>query len=387
MAWTHACVDWRPAILPLSRSECHYLEIEMRGVAARALERAVNLQLLQLTGIARVGFVFRVRNGKVAIWYWDEAKLTPEKTPGATIAQTRNGVAFWPETVLGQLPEQGLHLLQRSRGYEALAMEGGEIRRTRWFADLPDLQQWQDFARDAGHSAQIGSVPVPQPVALSRKVPKGWKLSSHFLAHVPLAALGGAILAAFLGAALLAMAVYQAKLERAIRAENMEIERISQENAVTFTLQKQIAARSAYLEQLRHIQPEVLQLELMQALAESGLVMEGEQQTSLLEWEYRNQQLRLLFAVPPALVLGDFLAHLETLPMLKEVRLLPDTPVQAVGIQATLLPWRAVPVNAAAKADRSPSSQEENPAGTPASASSARKTVDAKDAADTRTTP
>jgi hypothetical protein len=233
--------------------------------------------------------------------------------------------------------------MRRIEGYEALALEDGEIRRTRWFADLPDARNWSGFVRDAGYSQVLDAVPQPQPAALSRKAPKGWKLSSHFLARVPLTALGVAVFTALLGAALLAMAIYQIKLEQAIRVEDLEVERIARENAAAFDLQKKIAASSAYLDQLRRGQPEALQLELMQALAESGLIMTDERQVSLLEWEYRGQQLRLLFAVPPKLALVDFLARLETLPMLKNIRLLPDTPAQTVGVQATLLSWRLAP--------------------------------------------
>jgi hypothetical protein len=314
----------------------------MRGVPARALERAVSLQLLQLTGITRMGFVFRTHNGKVAVWYWNETAAAPERMPEVTAAQIRNGIAFWPETLLGRLPANGLHLMRRIKGYEALALEDGEIRCTRWFADLPDARKWSGFVRDAGYSQVLDMVPQPQPAALSRKAPKGWKLSSHVLARVPLAALGVAAFTAFLGAALLTMAIYQIKLEQAIRVEDLEVERIAQENAAAFDLQKKIAASSAYLDQLRRVQPEALQLELMQALAESGL-MTDERQVSLLEWEYRGQQLRLLFSVPPKLALVDFLARLETLPMLKDIRLLPDTPAQTVGVQATLLSWRFAP--------------------------------------------
>jgi hypothetical protein len=339
--WGKSFVDWRPVIARLPRSECHFLTLDARGVPARMLSGSVRLQLLQLTGIARLGFVFRAGKDKISVWYWDEDKLTPEKLAGLTPSSRNIGFAPWPESVLRLMPEEGLHLLKLEKGYEALSVKAREIHRTRWYAALPDAEKWATFVRDAGYSTHdpCGALPRPRPVSMLQQPPKGWKLHSHFLAPVSLKTWGIAAVLALLGAGFLAASVYQVKLGLAIDQERQAVDLISRENAESIDLQRQIDAQADYLAQLRRAQPEVLQLEIMRVLAESGLI-NRENKTSLLEWEYRNKQLRLLFIVPPDLALGEFLTRLEALPIFKEIRLLPDTPPRTVGVQTVLAPWQ-----------------------------------------------
>ena len=76
----------------------------------------------------------------------------------------------------------------------------------------------------------------------------------------------------------------------------------------------------------------------MQALIDAGLLGGENNPVSLIEWEYRNQRLRLLFQVPPdKFDLGAFLAVLERQPMFKSVKLMPDTPALTVGVQAQVV--------------------------------------------------
>jgi len=309
----------------------------MRGVPTRLLPGAVRLQLVQLTGLAQPGFICRAGKERVSVWYWDEARSLPGLEP----SRYKTGLALWPESVMSAVPPDGLHLIKRSEGYEALAVVVGEIRRTRWYAQLPDVEKWTLFARDAGHATEGIEVPVPRSAVSSELPPKGWKLQSRFLAPIPLPVWGIAALSAFLGAVLLAAAVYQLKLTLAIREERAALAVITEENAAALALQEKIRSGMSYLEKFHRVQPETLQLDIMRALADSGLIdMEGK--LSLLEWECRGSQLRLLFAVQPGLALGDFLAQLERLPMVRELRLQPDTPPQTVGVQAVLKPWRWV---------------------------------------------
>jgi hypothetical protein len=339
--WGRAFVDWRPVVVRLPRSECHFLTLEARGVPTRMLAGSVRLQLLQLTGMGKPGFAFRAEPGKVLVWYWDEDGLAPEKLPGLAASDRKTGFAPWPESLLRAMPGEGLHLLQLDRGYEALSVKGGEIHRTRWYAELPDDEKWAAFARDAGDSIQSaqGGLPSPEHLPLLPQPPKNWKLHSAFLAPLSLWAWGLAAALAILGAGFLAALVYQVKLDLAVGEAQREIERVSRENVGAIELQNRIDTQAEYLGQLRRAQPEELQLELMRTLVESGLI-DAAGKPSLIEWEYRNRQLRLLFLVPPNIVLSEFLARLEALPIFKEIRLLPDTPPGALGVQTVLAPWQ-----------------------------------------------
>jgi hypothetical protein len=338
-AWLRSFVDWRPATVPLPRSRCHYLELEMRGVPARLLQGAIRLQLAQLSGLRQIGFVYRPGKDRIPVWYWDEAKLPEEISVEHLSGHGKTGLALWPENVLSTMPGHGLHLIRRARGFEALAADAGEIRRTRWYPAMPDVEKWAAFARDAGYPVDGIAIPALEQAVLARTPPKNWRLVSRFLAPLPLTTWGMALLAALAGAGLLAASSYQIKLNWAIAKERAVVDKIVRENAAAIDLQRKISERMAYLEEFRRVQPDILQLEVLQALAEAGFA-DQEGKTALLEWEYRNPQLRLLFSVPPGVALGDFLARLETLPMLEDIRLQPDTAPQRVGIQAKLIPWR-----------------------------------------------
>ena len=351
VGWSKSFLDWRPVVVRLPRNKCHFLSLDARGVPTRMLAASVRLQLVQLTGLAKPGFVFQVgkdKDNKVTVWYWDEDGLEPAKLPElaqqthlpALSAPSRRNTGFapWPESLLRDMPGEGLRLLKLDQGYESLSIKGGEIHRTRWYAEAPDREKWAAFARDAGYSAQ-GETPAPERLPLLTQAPKSWKLHSAFLAPVSLRAWGLAAALVILGAGLLTAATYQVKLELAVSEAEREIERISTENASTIDLQSRIETQMEYLDQLRRAQPEALQLELMRTLDESGLI-DPQGDTSLIEWEYRNKQLRLLFLVPQALALGEFLTKLENLPIFQEIRLLPDTPARTVGVQTVLAPWQ-----------------------------------------------
>jgi hypothetical protein len=130
--------------------------------------------------------------------------------------------------------------------------------------------------------------------------------------------------------------IYQIKLEQAINTERDSVAKISSENASTIAIQKEIDQIVSYLNLLQQARPKTIQLELMQQLAESGLI-DAENRVSLMEWEFRNNQLRLLFATPSeSFSMSDFLKQLDELEMLSNTRLLTDTPPKTIGIQGTL---------------------------------------------------
>ncbi len=340
--WLRKFVDWRPLMLRLPRRECHYINLEVRGVPTRAIMGSIRLQLIQLTGVPRLGFAFQVTDGRARVWYWDENRLDLDALTAGKLHDGAEGFAPWPESILHQPQDDGLHLWQLDLGYEALAIKERQVYRTRWFPTLPDETTWASFVRDAG---LLPSAPLPLPCRLTplQAPPKGWKLYTTL--QTPIGFKAWAIMGAvaLLGSVTLVAGLYQLKLELAIDQVRNEVNRISGENASTIALQQQIDKHAAYIDLLRQATPKVLQLELMEELIGSGLI-DVSGKISLLEWEYRNNQLRLMFGIPAeGFALGDFLTRLEALPMFKEIRLLPDTPPRTLGVQTVLAPRQVKP--------------------------------------------
>lgn len=328
-------LDWRPQIVRVPRSECHWLPLAMEGVPRRLMASSIRLQLIHLTGQSSIGFVWRMVDAVAEVWYWDEQWL--QESDLLPVADSLSvGVAPYPENLFRPNLPDGLHLIACSEGVEALAIVTGKTRKTRWFPSQPDAEAWAGFVRDAGCDPSEHALPVQPSVLESAPLQTGWKLqtglSSRF-SHAFFIGMGILVLAGALCSALLA---YDFRYQTSISDARREYQRLASENAALLALTRQITANADYFSALASEQPPVSQLALMRSLAEAGLFGEATK-ISVLEWEYRNGRLRLLFAVPAEnFSLSLFLSTLEKQGILQEIRLMPDTPPLTVGIQAVV---------------------------------------------------
>ncbi|MBX3658425.1 MAG: hypothetical protein KF740_08335 [Ramlibacter sp.] len=146
----------------------------------------------------------------------------------------------------------------------------------------------------------------------------------------------GALAAALLGALACAAAVYDLKLTREVAQAEAQLAELGREASSARKLQDELDGIIARVGALSNVQPRVLQVQALARLASSGLIGEA-QKVVLVEWEYRNDRVKMLFAVPPDhFVLGDFLADIEKTGVFSDIRLLPGTPGISVGLQAGL---------------------------------------------------
>jgi len=313
------------------------MQLDVRGIPERSLADSLRLQLVQLSGLKQVGFAYRVIDQKASVWYWDENKIDRNKLLTDGKGKSRKEIAPWPEAILRANLSEGLHLIRLEQGFEALSIKKGHIYKTRWFAQQPNQDAWVNFARDAGHTPEDG-LPAPTVARRLGHPPEGWRLRTSLLTRTPRKLLFGAIGIALLGSMIVTGLVYQFKLQLAIATEREMVAKISSENANTIAVQKEIDQIISYLSLLQQARPRIVQLELMRELAESGLI-NAESTVSLLEWEFRNNQLRLLFSTPGEnFSMSDFLRQLDELEMLSNTRLLTDTPPRTIGIQSSLSP-------------------------------------------------
>lgn len=327
--------DWRPRAVSVPRSRCHFLSLDVRNIPQRQLASSLRLQLAQLCGLTKFGFAWRADAGHALAWYWDEADLTArDLTPpdGASA----NGIEPWPEPLLRAPLHDGLYLIACAQGCEAVAIDGGKLRRTRWYPERPTQDLWTAFLRDAGCDPASHRLPPPSKASALGRPAKGWKVATHLVKPITARTWGAVAALAFGGMLLMVGIVHELKLDAMIQAQQAEMQKLKQDNATTIDLLKQVAEQGGYVDAMVRARPNVLQLILMKGMAESGLVRTATS-ISIAEWEYRNNRLRILFVVPEdGFSLGEFLAKLEALPMFKEIRLMPDTPPRTVGIQATL---------------------------------------------------
>lgn len=97
-------------------------------------------------------------DGTAAIWYWSRARV-------AALAAGEPGKRkrFVAEALyLGQSQEQAIELLAFTGGIEARAWTENRLQASRYWPQLPTIEQWRDFLRGAGKAAPASSLP-PQP--------------------------------------------------------------------------------------------------------------------------------------------------------------------------------------------------------------------------------
>jgi hypothetical protein len=333
----HRLVDWRPAVGRIRRQDCHHVVLDIRNVPKRFAINSLRLQLTQLTGWSSPGFAYRVADGMAHVWYWDEGRLTADQYLPAT-QDVPNGVRPWPESLLMQALPDGMHVVACDSGVEARSVKNGNIHRTHWFETHPSSDAWAAFVRDAGQNPD--DCPCPPLLTPTRAPPpKGWKVSTHWLRPASTTTWVAGTAIVLLGAFLMGAGTYDLKLASLLESERAELEALKRDSATAIALQQQLSDHVAHLAQLSAVQPTTTQVELLAAFAESGLFGQGS--VSLWEWEYRNRRLRALF-VPPQqdFSLGEFLAGLEKIALLSNIRLITDSPSGTVGIQADVVARR-----------------------------------------------
>lgn len=325
----------RPQLAPLSRRLCHRLVLDLKGVPRRMAASSIGLQLGHLTGLAKPGYAWRFDGAQAEVWYWDEAPAAPAGS-AAPASPLTPGTRPCPEVLLRPALPDGLGVLRCQDGFEAVSQSQGRTLRTRWFAAVPSAAAWQQFVRDAGGDPSRHPMPATQSLALNQAFGRAWSIHTSMLRPLGRRAWLTLAVLALGGMALFSALSYSIKLAQRIDAVRQEHAALSGQYGTALTLQRQIESQRQQLSLVADVQPKVLQLRVMAQLAAAGLFDEATQ-VSLQEWEYRNNRIRLQFAVPAeGFVLGEFLESIEKLGLLSNVRLLPGAPPQTVALQATL---------------------------------------------------
>ena len=296
---------------------------------------SIGLQLGHLTGLSTPAYAWRLHGTQAEVWYWNE-ETQAQADPADAPPVLQPGTLPCPEMLLRPALPDGLNLIHCLDGFEAISLAQGRIQRTRWFAAPPDPTVWQSFVRDAGSDPDLHPRPAAQTLGLGDLPDRTWSIHTSMLR--PLKRQTWATLAAvtLVGAVFFALLSNSFKLSQRIDAVRQEHATLSREYALAVKLQQQIESQRKQLAVVADMQPKVLQLRAMARLAAAGLFDEATK-ISLQEWEYRNNRIRLQFAVPAeGFVLGEFLESIEKLGLLTDVRLLPATPALTVALQAAL---------------------------------------------------
>ena len=336
-----APIDWRPEDVRIPRSACYHATLPLQSIPKRMYASALRLQIINLAGLEKFGFAWRVSDETAEVWYWDESKLPLPTHSGPRAA---NGFRPIPEMLFRAPLADGIHLIRCIAGVEALASKNGYSRRSRWFNSQPSDAAWVNFVRDAGLDPAQAPLPAATSPASNPVSDKAWQIETTLRKKLdPTTWIRwGSILA--LSTAIVCLATYDTKQRIELNERQQKLATLRQEKAVVLDLQKRITENTEILDKIAKTRPRILQLQLMETMANTGLFAEGTN-ISLQEWEYRNDRLRLAFYVPKDnFSLGLFLATLEENRALRNIKLMPESTGQVIGIQATLGEYQPPPV-------------------------------------------
>jgi hypothetical protein len=352
---------------PVPRQALTLVRLPMPEMRTGQLRQAVRLQLGQYAGGAAFAFVCRRQTGgQVLAWMWP---LTPTSAGGPSFRAQQS-----PEPLL-EAAGSGLRLLRRDPGYEAQYWRGDDLLHSRWFAKVPDTDDWQQFARGCGQDPANSPLPNPEPARRDEKAGRGWIIGNSLPARDPWQGWHWQAALLILGALAAAGAGFHWQTRRQLSIENQRLDVLRSERELAIKERAKHDDVAAELQSLRALTPQLLQLELLDRVSASGIFTKPVTTASatapnspasapaatarllaptgaqLVEWDFRNGQLRMTLELANTeLTLLDITRRLERVPGLGPLRVGQDSSNTLLTLSAAVQPGvnNAVATSAAA---------------------------------------
>lgn len=143
--------DGRPPLgVVLGTSSLVYRWVDVASLPKGKQRQAVAAQLRAWSPFADSGFRVAWFGNSAGLFAWDAAKLRQRL---ADAGFGNKALAVVPEPWLYLQPAQdAARLVRIAEGFEAQWWQGGALRASRWWPELPDESDWLNFQRGAGVS-------------------------------------------------------------------------------------------------------------------------------------------------------------------------------------------------------------------------------------------
>jgi hypothetical protein len=330
------------------RQALTFTRLRMPELRDSQLRQAMLLQLTQYVGAGPFAFVCkRQSDAQVAAWTW-----SVDSSSGFTAAQL-------PEPLLDE-PAAGLRLVRRSGGFEAQHWRENELHHSRWFPVAPDLAQWQNFARGCGFDPAATPQAEAFVAATKSRPERGWLAGNSLPVQDPWRGWRWQLAVLLVGALVAAAGGFhwQTREQLTLERQRLVMLRASRESVIRD--KNQYEQVQGELQILRALTPRLIQLELMDRVVASGvfgvgkvnnvaaaasstqrskqnLVASGATGAQLVEWDYRNGQLKLTLDVGGAdLTMLEITRRLERIPGLGPFRVGQDASVSLFTLSTTV---------------------------------------------------
>jgi len=145
----------------LTRPMYRFQTFDLAQVPAKNRPQALRLELAQWAPFANSDYYVGWNGPQALVWCWNA-----DQVKQAVVAQglKPQRVRILPESVLQTALQNGLCLTRCHEGYEGQLWRECQLERSRWWPQLPTLDEWLMFQRDAGilPDQQQSQLPAPR---------------------------------------------------------------------------------------------------------------------------------------------------------------------------------------------------------------------------------
>ena len=146
----------------VSRALCGFRVFSLPGTSRTDLKGFAAIKAREWAPYAEVGYHAHLTRDAARIWVWDAGRV---RDAMLTTGVKTGRVAALPEAALQARASDGLHLVTCLEGLEGQLWSHGELQASRWWPEMPSLEQWLEFRRASGLTvdALTGSPPAENP--------------------------------------------------------------------------------------------------------------------------------------------------------------------------------------------------------------------------------
>lgn len=293
----------------IARGLCHYRTFSFNDIPSARWDEALTHKIRQWSPFSEYNTYIVWKNAQAQVWLWQRQ----QQQQAFEQAGIKQAICL-PETVIRPRPEQDeARLIQSLTGVEGQFWQQGVLMASRWWLNMPNLSEWNNFLRARG-LATVETVPTAIELPLLEKPwgkPRG-RFSGTRLQQERLWILLSI-------AALILIFSWEAihiwRWQSATTEVQTRIDALSLETTPILDARTQTLAAKTKIEQLSALNRYPSQLELIAQVAEK-LPRNG---AKLVEWFYQAGELR--FTVESAAIDPRFYVEaFQSVPIFHDVK-------------------------------------------------------------------
>jgi hypothetical protein len=289
----------------VARSACRLKWVRLSTVPPAERADALRVQALAWRPFDDCAQALVLQGDTGLVAAWDRAAATAQLSAAGLDPQRCRLV---PEPLLRKPADDGLHLLQAVEGFEAQQWSEGQLRASRWWAQMPSEADWQDFLRSLpGEQRQHERPAAAEQPWLKRPwadlLPGAESAGDDRRREARLVWLAAAAFALAAGFA----AAQTFIVERAISAQRATNDELRQRLEPVLRQRERALAQAAQAEVWAAWLRAPLPVELIQHLHDTL----ARRQVMLKEFELNSRKLRLGLQPPAALPRAELLKALS----------------------------------------------------------------------------